>query len=78
MYNGSETQVIRSAKVLDQLMGDNPEIARQFNNKDIARSSQISSSISAGMPNDLAVAAADNMLVEKNTTEYKERVKLFI
>jgi hypothetical protein len=78
LHNGSKQQTTIAATTIDGLIKRDPSIARQFNStRDLARVRQISSSLSAGMPADLAIQGADNLLVEKGTTEFKERDRAF-
>jgi len=74
LYNGSNQEVINSAVLIDRLIVQEPNVARQFNSRqDLARVTKLVNSVNAGLPIDDAVKAADNLLVEKNTTEHKDR-----
>lgn len=76
LHNGSDKQISESALMVAAITSEYPVLARQFNSsRDLVRASQIASSVNAGMDIEDAVKAADNLLVEKNTTEHKERLK---
>lgn len=78
LHNGNNDQIAKSAKLIDRLVKDDPQLANQFQStRDIVRSRQIANSINAGMPIEMAIQGADTSLVEKNTTEHKERSKAF-
>jgi hypothetical protein len=78
LHNGSDNEVARASQIIMDITDRDPNLVRNFNSsRDIARAAKISNSIKAGMPIDMAIKAADDLLVEKNTTEHKERAKVF-
>lgn len=77
LHNGSKGEIGSSSRLISSLVKKDPQLARQFTNSDLLRAATISQSVFAGMPLEDAITASDNMLVEKNTTQWKERQKMF-
>lgn len=77
LINGSDKSVIESSASIKSLINTNPQLSRQFTNKELTRAIKVSDGINAGMTNENAVKAADTLLVEKNTAEFKDREKDF-
>jgi hypothetical protein len=78
LHNGSDNEVVRSSQIITDILKTDPNLARNFNtSRDVARATKIANSVAAGMPEDMAVKAADDLLIEKNTTAHKEREKVF-
>lgn len=77
LNNGSDEQVASSAVTMQSLIETNPRLVRQFSEKDLVRAKTIGNSIRGGMDAEQAIKGADNMLVEYNSVEYKERRKAF-
>ena len=74
LHNGDNSKVVQAANTLTNMLKDNPQLVKQFSgSKDLVRSRVVTDSIRAGMTPEEAVKVGDNMLVETNTTEYKQR-----
>lgn len=79
LYNGNTKTSVDSAEILVNTLKDNPQLVRQFSGtKDLARARTITNSVRAGMSPEEALKVADNLLVEVNTAEYKQREADFL
>lgn len=73
LYNGSNELKVQSANMVTDLIKKNPAMIRQFSEDSVFRARELTKRVNAGSTPEDAAKSLDNILVERNTTEYKNR-----